>query len=145
MEIQRADPQRRRQALAVVLLTLAFGALALWALQRWFREVRSLYGSDAQSLKEQLAFVLSASSAALVVLVLLVGMWLWRIGNHVRGAGRFPPPGARLVRDSVVLHGAAAARRGRLLHVLAAALLICALGLGAATWRLHSLLASTVV
>ena len=55
-------------------------------------------------------------------------------------AQRFPPPGMRVVRDTVVLRGAAAAARGALLRWLAVVLVVCMLAVSIAVWRLLAVL-----
>jgi hypothetical protein len=81
MELHRADPTRRRQAIAVVLLTLLFGSVAMFALHRWFREIQSLYGHDTQSLEELLAFAFISSVSMSALLVLLFSVYVWRLGR----------------------------------------------------------------
>ncbi len=58
------------------------------------------------------------------------------------GAGRYPPPGLRVVRDTPVVVGEAAGRRGRLLQVFAVVMGLAGLLLAFFLWRFVSLLES---
>jgi hypothetical protein len=69
------------------------------------------------------AVAVSIALAALVVLpVLGAAVYLWRFGTRILRDRRFPPSGARLIVDTVVLEGAEAEQRGRLLRALAVGL-----------------------
>lgn len=72
----------------------------------------------------------------------LVGLavYLWRLGGRIVRAERYPPPGLGLMRDTLVVTGPAASRRGRLIQFLAAVLGLVALLLAAFLWRLVSVL-----
>lgn len=139
METQRADPRLQRQAVIVVVLTLIACAVVLLALQSWVDEVRQLYGSDVERLKELLATTLFWSTNTISVLILVLAAYFWRLGNHVREAMQYPPPGVRVIRNTVVQRGKAAVRRGKILQMLSVALVVSVLGLMTASWRLVSL------
>ena len=65
--------------------------------------------------------------------------FLWRLGRRTIAAGRFPPPGLRLVRDEPVLTGDAATRRGRIAQGLSVIIGLAVVGLALALWRLATL------
>jgi hypothetical protein len=67
---------------------------------------------------------------------LLVGVAAY--GNRVRTAMQFPPPHARVIHDTIVVSGSAAAGRASILQAIAIVLGLCAVGLLAVTWRLLS-------
>jgi len=70
----------------------------------------------------------------------VTGMFIFRRGRHVLREGRFPASGERVLRDTVVLTGQAALKRGRILTVLGAALFLSAVALAIASWRFYALL-----
>ena len=59
----------------------------------------------------------------------VAGFYFWRLGARIVRAERFPLAGARLVRDTPVITGKAARRRGKLLQILAAVLVLSAAAL----------------
>jgi hypothetical protein len=142
MEIQRADPRLRRIAgLLFVALVLAC-AVALLALQSWLSGVAQAARSTAQvQLLAAFGSLVGISCLALLVLAI----YLWRIAARVLAAQQFPPPGMRVVRDTPVLRGAAALRRGRIIQGIGGLLVLCSLALAVAAWRLHSVFFSHAV
>lgn len=120
-----------------MLVAVALGAAGLLVLQAWLDDVRNMAVADARRI---LAAAFVWTGAIAVASLLGLALYLWRIGARICAAARFPLPGARVVRDTVVLHGGAALRRGRFLQWAGAALAVCALALLAAGWRLYVLL-----
>ena len=138
--IQRADPRARRLALILVgFATLAGLALVvvfesqLSALQRWITE-------DPEQMDDRLVLAVWGLALASVVPTLFLSAYLWRLGARVVHSGVFPPPGMRVVRDTPVLLGRAAVKRGRLLKALGLLAGAAGVGLVIVLWRLASLL-----
>ena len=76
-------------------------------------------------------------SVALVSAPLLaLASYLWRVGARTIRAERFPPPGFAVVRNTRVLRGQSARRRGRPAQALAAATGSLACAFPVVCWRL---------
>jgi len=135
MEILRADQRLRRTAGIVIVVAAALGGVGLWALQRWLDSVAAGSPGAGSQLLAVSALIVGVNVLALAVL----GIYLWRYGARVRAASQFPPPAARVIRDTPVLRGAAALRRGRLLQGFGVSFVLCGVGLAAAAWRFHAL------
>ena len=132
-EVQRADPVTRRRVLAGVVAITTACVAGYFALQRWLAGLRDLDTAQVQQSLERALVV--ASWAAMVPAVVLAAC-LWRYGTRVCEADRFPAPGARVIRDTPVLHGAPARLRGTFLKLLAACLALLAAGTLVAAYRL---------
>jgi hypothetical protein len=132
-EIQPADPVARRRALIAAAVIAAAGWAAYFALQNWLADLRSLPPESAQEALED-AMIWGTWAATLPVLVFAT--WLWLLGRRVRRAGRFPPPGAKVIRDTPVLIGRDARVRGATLQVTALVLGVCGAGTLIAVHRL---------
>jgi len=143
-EIQRADPQLRKRALVMVLVIAVAGAVALLILQGVLADLRMLRGNDFERARDALAAAFLWSIAASALLTVPAGIYLWRMGSRIRSALQFPPPGLRVIRDTVVVHGEPAARRGRALQGLAVLLVLSMGALLAIAARLHALLGTPV-
>ncbi len=122
-DIQRADPAARRTALILLgCATLAGAALMIGAnqLRPRFEAWLEHYGSRVG---------LTLVGIAIITLGPLLGFawYLWSLGRRTVRAGRYPPPGLRVTRDTPVLTGQAARRRGRLAYFFAGLLATTAL------------------
>lgn len=115
--VQRADPSARRRAMIFVIVIATTGGGALFALQRWLTGLSAAeYPAGAVgSLVSALWFTSISAAIGLVAF----GAHAWRQAGRVEAAQRFPRPGQLVIRDTVVLEGSAALRRGKLLRVVA--------------------------
>jgi hypothetical protein len=139
MEIQRADRQLRKRIFLGVLLAAVAGVVGLVAVQSWLSEL--LRRPPAAGTKQAtLVAVLAWSIGVTCLLLVGLAVYVWRFGNRIRTAMQFPPPRAHVIRDTIIVRGAAAAGRASILQAIAIVLGLCAVGLLAATWRLLSLL-----
>lgn len=129
--IQRAD--RRSRTFAILGLAAAglAGAMLLVQFESWLTEVRGL---PVEAAYESLTWGFSWCIGMGSVLLTAAGCYMWWWGTRVRRALRFPPPGATVIRDTIVLEGQAAASRGMLLQLLGATFLLCAVGLAVGSW-----------
>jgi hypothetical protein len=139
-ELQKADPRARRTALTIV----AAGALAGTALLAMATALRPSFEAwIGEDMPSRLRLVMVTLSLFAVVPPLWMSAYLWRLGGRAIRAERFPTADRRVVRDTPVLTGAAARRRGRWLQILAAVLAGGVMLLGVLLWRLLSLLSAT--
>lgn len=141
-EVHRADPGARRLALTIVGIGLAAGLLLLWGLEtgshaaaRWLREDPAAMMARARLLLIGLAIVMGGPPIA-------AGVYLWRFGGRTVTAGRFPPPEARMVQDTLVLAGEPARSRGRLIRGAGAVLVLAGIGMLVLLLRLAAGLAA---
>jgi hypothetical protein len=139
-EIQRADAGARRRAVLIVVFAAVAGAIliALFrasrpALERWIMRDPSQVGAR---LRLSFAIVVVLSSASL----LGFAAYFWRLGARVVDAERFPPPGVAVFRDTPVVRGPAARRRGRLIQAAAVALTVLAILIAVLLSRIASAL-----
>jgi MFS family permease len=130
-EMLRADPAARRKAIFLAMLLIAAGAALAGFLQSFTGKLGLLAETDPQRALEQGSLLLLALSAALVGVTLALAAWLYRQGSRIERAGRYPPPGARVIRDTPVVSGPGAAARGRLARWLAIGLGVVSVVVGA--------------
>jgi hypothetical protein len=114
-------------------------ALSLWALQGWLAGMAHAAAPVAQrQLLGAFAWLIGVSCVS----VLTLAAYLWRTGARVLAAAQFPPPGMRVLRDTAIVRGPAALRRGRVMQGMGAVLVLCCLALAVAAWRVYSLFPS---
>jgi hypothetical protein len=67
-------------------------------------------------------------------------VWLVRLSLGIQRAGRFPPPGALIIRETRILTGEQARARARVGFVLAAIVAVAAIALPVYLWNITSLM-----
>ena len=138
-EIQKADSAARRAALTMVgsvavagVLLISLGSLLRPAFEGWLE-------ADPGGRSRTVAVALASLTCGPL---LVFASYMWHLGSRVRRAGRYPPPGFKVVRHTPVLTGAVARRRARVVQALGGVLAAAALLLAALFWRLASLVPS---
>ena len=142
MQIERADPRARRRAVALVTIGAAGGLLVFWGVQSRLPALQAWIAEDPAQAPLRLRLIASGLAAAVAVPTLLFAAYFWRLGDRVICSNRFPPPGMRVIRDTVVWHGDSARRRGRILQGLALILGFAVGGFVTILWRLVALFKS---
>jgi hypothetical protein len=93
-------------------------------MQEW---LAGLPGGDPVETRRALEAAMIWGSWVACLPVAALAVWLWLEGGRVHRAGRFPPPGAKVIRDTPILHGDAARRRAMVYRIFAVILgLLCA-------------------
>jgi hypothetical protein len=118
--ILKADPVYRRRFLLGYSLFFALAVLMFLALSQWGMPALSRY-LERQAPAEALR-VLDLMLKTGVLLGVSLGIAVsastfWR-GWHARATGQLPAPGTRVLRDTPILEGAAAVRRGTLMMTM---------------------------
>jgi hypothetical protein len=131
VEVVRADPVLRRQVLLAVLAVIAIGGVALEqlpvSLQVIFRLARESPAAAERHAQLLMALLLGPMSLASA----FAGVATIRTSVDALRARRFPPPGARVIRDTPVIRGLGARLVGTVALVLGATLVCASAGL---TW-----------
>jgi hypothetical protein len=115
-QVARADPRARRRAVALVALGAAGGLLVFWVVQSRLPALKAWVAEDPVQIQSRLRLIASGLAAAIAVPTLVFAAYFWRLGGRVIRSNQFPPPGMRVIRDTVVWHGESARRRGRILQ-----------------------------
>ncbi|MEW5974219.1 MAG: hypothetical protein AB1898_00295 [Acidobacteriota bacterium] len=135
VEVQKADSTARRRA---ILLTLGGAALGMMLILTF----QSQQGSIENWLLEHREYLVAHPAVVGLAVLLLLSPalagagYLWRVGTRIIVTERFPPAAAKVIRDTMVISGRAAVRRGYLLRVLAGVLALNCLLIIAAIWYL---------
>lgn len=135
MEIHRADPRARRNAIIVVLVAGIAGAAILHAFGGSAEDLRAWVERDVERAGKTL-FALMALGFSAPMLGL--AFWVWRFAAQINRAGRYPPPAAKLTRDTRVRTGASAMAVARLHYVLAVIVALMAIIAPVLLWRVYS-------
>lgn len=115
MEIQKGDRRALRHALIVLACSLAIAVIVLWLVGRYRPALEDWIDDDPAARLRTLALLASLGMLPFAA----AATFIFRLGRQIVRAERFPPPGTTVLRDTVVLRGHAARRRGLLLQALA--------------------------
>ncbi|MEZ5317371.1 MAG: hypothetical protein R2752_08240 [Vicinamibacterales bacterium] len=135
-EVRKADPQARRSALRFLAAFTVLGAVAIVVIGRLRPAAENWVEHDPGSRLSAMLIILG-----LITALPLLGLAasLWHLGTRVVATAQFPPPGRRVTRDTRLLTGDAARRRGRLAQGFALFFGVAAVGLATILWRLAAL------
>jgi hypothetical protein len=142
MQIERADRRARRRAGVLVAIGAAAGLLIYWGVRSRLPALHAWIAQDPAQTPIRLKLIATGLAAAVAVPTLLFARHFWRLGNRVVRSNRYPPPGMRVIRDTVVWQGDSARRRGRMLQGVALILLFIVGGVVTILWRLVALFRS---
>ena len=112
-EIQRADAGLRIRFLLVMTLVAAAAARGLVYLDGYLSELQTLAEKARPTAAEKTLTAARIVFALLAAGGVALGIYLGHISWRALRAGRFPPPGTRVLSDTVVRQGAAARRHAR--------------------------------
>jgi len=121
-EVRRADPSARRQAVLLIIFGALVGALLIVAFERYRTPLRDWLLSEPGELAYRVRLVFFLSAVVFLVPLVAFAVYFWSLGVKVLHTQQFPPPGARVIRDTPVIGGQAAVLRGCGLKVLAVCL-----------------------
>ncbi|WP_299493564.1 hypothetical protein [Acaryochloris sp. IP29b_bin.137] len=130
-EIQPADPASRRKllvGLSLFLLVMLLGQSVVQWFTKWLTE-------DPERVREYFVYIVGAI-AVIFSPLLALGYYSWQIGGAVIRAKRFPPPGMKVIKDTVVVKGRKAIVRGRALQVCGAVMGGTAIAFPMAFWQI---------
>ena len=136
-EVQKADPRAQRSAVAALICGLVVGALLIIAAPRLRPGFESWVREDPET---RLQLVLAGLGFVAIAPLFGLAAYLGDVSRRIDRSGRYPPPGLRLIKDTPVLTGGAAAQRARLVRTAAGFLISGGLALGFLFWRLATLL-----
>lgn len=144
-EIRKADPAARRQALLFVLLGGIMGGLLIVGFEYYHEPFRDWLLSGQGSLKVRLATVLIMMAMVIAMPLGWFALFLWSLRGKVLEAGEYPPPGCRVIHDTPVFRGRAAASVARVLQALALVLTAAIVLFCFLFWRLFITLIAPAV
>ncbi len=138
-EIVLADKKLRVWAILAAVVLVVAGFAAIGVLQGQLRVIEQQPEENLQAAKQKM-IRLTATVAWIGGLGFVgMGAWFWRLGRRIHRAGRFPPPGMKVIKDTPVRAGAKARTLARLAQV--AALFCTVVGTGA-MWYLYQMAAA---
>ena len=135
-EVRPADPRARRRAVVAIVVSIVLGGVAMTTMGGSRRVLADWLVADPDAVDTRLRVVLFGALAVAMAPCLAFAGYLWWLGGAVVRGEEFPPKNWRVVRDTPVLRGDAAVRRGRLVQVFGLGLAGAIGAVGIVSWRL---------
>jgi len=135
-EIIPADKRQRRLAMLAAVVVSVAGVAMIFVLRGYLGELEGLAKEHPHEAARK-ALRLTGIVAVVGGLSFVgAGWWLWRLGRRINLSGRFPPPGAKVVRDTRVRTGGQARAVANLAQLAAFG---CIVAGTIGTWYLYRL------
>jgi hypothetical protein len=143
-EIQKADPATRRRALFLLLIGIIVGAALILGFESYSAALQEWILSDPDKDSERIIFIMLVSACVTSAPLLVMGAYCWVLGARVSRAEQYPPPAQLVFRDTLVVRGPAAVRRGNMFKALAICFITIAFLFPVLFWRLAVMVAERV-
>src|SRR5206468_3369874 len=140
MNVRKADARFRRFVFGLFAAAVCVGGLLVALFDRYQAPLANWIVAGRASGRIELVFF--GFAVLLVAPLLAMATYLSVVGRRILRSGEYPPPGARVIRDTPILGGSEAESRGRVLQGLSVFLIAIAVAMGTLLWWLASLLAS---
>jgi hypothetical protein len=127
--------------LYLVVFTVIGGAI-VWLFEQYQPSLRAWITSDPALMRGRARTLVAVTALILFAPALGSAGYLWRFGRRIVDEARFPPDGARVTHDMIVLRGDPARRRGRLFQALGVAIGVAVAVMTIIMWRLTTLVAN---
>jgi hypothetical protein len=92
--------------------------------QRYQPALLDWAASDPARMRARAQLLIAAVAVILLGPLAAFAIYIWRLGSRTLAEQRFPPEGLAVIRDVLVMRGAEARARGRLLRGFATALFV---------------------
>ena len=124
-EIQQADTGAKRKSIWIVGITALLGAGAIWVFESCQGEFVAWLADNLDYLAKNtlVVFLMALVFAAPLIATAII---LFLLGRRIVKWQRYPPPDYVVYRDTRVLNGSRAIRRGRIMQLLSLVLLLAA-------------------
>ncbi len=107
-EIVRADKKHRRRVACWTGVGLLGGGVGLFVVWRSLADITAAAGENPSQAAEAAVVLVTVFGWIAAGSLIGAGLWSWRLARKIRRAGRYPPPGAKVVRDTPLRTGAKA-------------------------------------
>lgn len=141
-QIQKADPKARNRAMGLILAGTVMGTAAISAYNRYQADIFFWLESNTEWLADNSGVLFLLGLVMFSPLFALSG-YLLIYGRRIVSAGRMPPPGSSVMRDTAIVTGVRAVRRGRVLQLLSLFLLLAGAAIPTIFWYLFDHFVST--
>src|SRR5262249_39849300 len=139
MEVRRADAAFRRLVFAVLGTSACVAALLIRSVEQYQAPLSAWVRADGAGSTQRIELVVAVFAMLLVAPLVAMAAYLSWLGGCAVRSGEFPPPGARVIRETPIARGTDARSRGRVLQGVGVFLWAASVVIGMLLWRLAGL------
>lgn len=133
----RADPSLRRQTFVALAIAAILAVAAVFWFHSWLTAIAAVPGTDLLILRLRRLIGIALTGSA--ICLALLAWYSAHKATKVKTFQQWPLPTVRVLRDTRIRRGAAAAAIRRRLNAAAGVLLLLAFAVGVISWRMLSL------
>jgi len=135
--IHKAHPRERRKALIGLVIAVGLMALLLaYGGGAWQEEETAVWITAFGDVLVRSPAIAGGCTFVVFLPVVVFALFTYGYGVRIKRTGRFPPPDARVVRDTAIVEGEKAVRHGAILQALGLLLFVAVCGVVYLVWRL---------
>ena len=138
-EMHHATPGAGRRVAVHIAIAAIAGLTVIALFQAAQPALLDWATADPQSTRARAQLLIAMLAALVVAPVVGIAIYLARLGARIVREERFPPEGLGIMRDVTVMRGPAAVRKGRVLQIAAAILVVLSALMILTLWRLATL------
>ena len=134
-----ADPEYRRKIQRWTVIAFCVAVPLFWGLTQYWDMVGRSVAEDPAKTQILVSNLLWVFTTLFVSTGIGFGIYLWRLGRKIFASDQFPPPGVKVIKDTVIVSGSKAVIRGRIAQLMAAVFICLSAGMPIMLWRLFEL------
>lgn len=144
-EIARGSAKLRLWAFIALGIIAVMGLAALIYLPDFLREIELISRNSMVDATDSLSSFIMSTSLVLSLITVAVGIYLGGLAMRTLNERRFPPLGAQVIKDTRIVTGDPARRKGRIILVIAILVLVSAIVIPVAMWQITMLFVEGIV
>jgi len=123
-EVVRGDKNLRRRMIFLVIIFTIVGGWIIILTSNYLDDIRHLAKEDLNEAVSKLIVLIYFYAVGFVASIIITFGYLLWLGIRIIKAGRFPPPGMKVIRDTKIIRGIKAKLLGGAVIILAMVFLI---------------------
>lgn len=137
IQIRKADPVARRYMIYLFLGTIVLGGLLLLTIEHYRSDLVQWLLSEHHLVQQRIELLFFGFGALFAFPLFACAAYCWLLGTKTIREQEFPPSGTTVIRDTKLVFGHAAIKRGQALKFLGFGFVIALAGLLVLLWQVY--------
>ena len=117
-KIVKTDKEFRKKILLITLLLVVAGIVFIFYFQNYLTELRSLAEENPELTLQKIISSMKIIIFSLMIIFAGAGIYFLRLGILTIKSSQFPPPGIKVIKDTRLIEGKNAVRKGIIIIIL---------------------------